>query len=261
MLRLSLQFLHHWLTAQTRYGVHSPFVYDFVTQVLPHRLSPVGGKIDALRRRMGTEKEVLEIQDFGAGYGGKHEAVIRKTMREVVKGSARRRRNGEFLRRLFAAYQPAVALELGTNLGFSTAYQLAGHDRCRMISLEGAPTLAEKAREVLGKLGFEADIRVGEFDELLTPLLQSEVFFDAVLLDGNHQYAATVKYFDVLAPRTRPGGFIIVDDIHWSPDMLRAWHEIRSREDVSVSIDLFWMGICFLHRNQQKQDFSFRIRL
>lgn len=258
MINQILPFLRHWLGAETRYGVHSPFVYHFVTQILPHQSSEAGKRIDSLRKEQGQRKGSLEIRDFGAGYRGKSIPVIEKSYAQVVRGSARKRRNGEFLRRLFAHYAPNSALELGTNLGFSTAYQLAGHPVCKMYSLEGSPALAEEARRNLNQLGYQAEIRVGEFGETLPQLLQEGINLDAVLLDGNHRYAPTVKYFEQVEAQLSPGAMVIVDDINWSRGMRQAWTEIAQRESVSVSIDLYWMGICFVKREQRKQHFRFR---
>ena len=259
MLSSTYHFLRHWWTAQSRYAVHSPFVYTFVTELLPNRKSPAGTRIDALRESLSHSEERLEIRDFGAGYGGDARPVIHKDVREVVRGSARRRAQGEFLARLTAAYRPERILELGTNLGFSAAYLLSGHPESHLYSLEGAPSLARTAKINLEALGYRADIRVGEFGETLPSVLSEGKKLDFVLLDGNHQYAPTVKYFGQIAPQVRDGGLIIVDDINWSAGMRKAWQELRAREEVSVSVDLFWMGLCFLRRNQSKQHFRFRM--
>ena len=258
MLDQSRRFLSHLWTAQTRYAVHSPFVYQFVTQVLPHRRSEAGSQIDQVRKEWGQRREILEIADFGAGYGGDAVPVIHKELREVVKSSARRRRNGELLRRIYAWRQPQQALELGTNLGFSAAYQLAGAPDCRLIGLEGSSVLAQKARDLWQQLGLKAEVRVGEFGNGLGEILAEGNRWDCVLLDGNHRYGPTVDYFQRLVPHMQQGGLIIVDDINWSDEMRRAWREIQDSPAVNVSIDLFWMGLCFIGREQARQHFQFR---
>ncbi len=276
MIQLAFLYLRHLLRAQSRYGVHSPFVYEFVTQVLPHRKSSWGSRIDALRKsRLGSEKQ-LEILDLGAGYGGRHEQLLHKTEAEVLRSSARKRRNGELLYRICQWHQPGVGLELGTNLGYSTAYQVAGQQegrgrgsfsevagrsdgQSRFISIEGSPALSEEAAGLLRSLDLSADLLVGEFSEQLELLKQENIRFDYVLMDGNHQYDPTIAYFNALLDRMNPNGLIIVDDINWSPGMRLAWQELKAREEVQVTIDLFFMGLCFVHRAQAKEDFRFRL--
>lgn len=260
MLQQALQFAGHWLKAQTRYGVHSPFVYEFVTQVLPHKPSAVGKRIEALRKQLAQSTDSVEIRDFGAGYGGEQRPLVQKKVRDVIRSSARKRRNGELLHRICAHYQPGSCLELGTNLGFSTLYQASACPRGHFTSLEGAPALAEIAGRHFDEFGLEIDLRVGEFGDSLEKLLSEGLRFDYVLLDGNHRREATVDYFELLEQRMNPGGILIVDDINWSEGMREAWKIIQQKESVSVSIDLFWMGICILHRPQAKEAFRFRFR-
>ena len=253
-----LRFLDHLLRSRTRYGVHSPFVYEFVTQVLPYQGSDWGQRIDAIRReRRGSEK-VFEINDLGAGYGGKHQAIIRKTEAQVIRSSARKRRSGELLHRICRWHGPGLGIELGTNLGYSTAYQAAGMEGGKLISIEGASELSGRAGEMLDELGLEVDLRVGDFEHQLQEIKVSEMEFHYALMDGNHQYEATILYFDQLVSMMGPNGLIIVDDINWSAGMRQAWKEIKSRKEVNVTIDLFFLGLCFVHRPQARQDFRFR---
>lgn len=246
------------MTAGSRYGVHSPFVYEFATQVLPHQESEVGDRIEPLRQEALHSETVLRIRDWGAGYSGKHEPVVHKQIREVARSSSRKRRSGEFLYRLCKWLQPEFGLELGGNLGFSTAYQVSGIEKGHFTSIEGSASLAAEASKLWRKLGLEIDSLVGEFDQELAPLLDKGASLDYVLLDGNHSYEATLSYFNRLFPLLRPNGVIVVDDIHWSEGMQQAWQEIRKREDVSLSIDLYFMGLCFFRPHQAKENFRFR---
>ena len=53
----------------------------------------------------------------------------------------------------------------------------------------------------------------------------------------------------------KPGSILIFDDIHWSAEMEEAWEEIKKNPEVTVSIDVFQFGICFMRREQAKEDF------
>jgi predicted O-methyltransferase YrrM len=255
-----VQYLRHQWRAKTKHGVHSPFVYDFVTQVLPHRPTEMGSRIEKMRKRSLASKQILEIEDFGAGYGGQARPVISKTMRQVVRSSARRRREGELLGRLVRHYAPRQLLELGTNLGFSTMY-LAGNSGIgsQLISIEGSKQLSKVAALNLAELGLVADLRIGEF----SAVLQTEIDWASfkpnfVLLDGNHREQATLDYFEFLLPRLGAEAMIVLDDIYWSEGMTKAWNAIVAAPRVTVSIDLYGLGICFMDRPQAKEHFRIK---
>jgi hypothetical protein len=52
---------------------------------------------------------------------------------------------------------------------------------------------------------------------------------------------------------------LIFDDIHWSREMEQAWGEIKADPAVTLSIDLFFIGLIFFRKEQkEKQDFVIR---
>lgn len=252
-----LQYLRHKWVATTRYGVHSPFMYEFVTQVLPHRPTQFGGEVEALRKQLLHDRAVVEIEDFGAGYGGHAAPLIRKTLRQVVKSSARSRREGEFLGRMARHYSIRQALELGTNLGFSALHILGGESPgIELVSIEGAKQLSNLASAHLERFGLSATLLIGEFSEVLHTRIAWDHFHpDFVLLDGNHRKQATLDYVELLLPRLQAQAILVLDDVHWSPEMTAAWEEVIRHPRITVSIDLFSMGVCFLGRPQAKEHF------
>ena len=259
-MRRTLAFLWHLLRSKSRYGVHSPFVFDFHRTVLRHRATEQGARIEALRCLLMRSTDALEIPDFGAGSRGKAQLHRQIRVADLARKSARRRREGELLLRLCRRYQPQRCLELGTNLGISALYQLAGlPPSSRMITLEGAPALSELASRHVAEMGFDATFFTGEFSQLLdTQIDLAALRPDYVFIDGNHRYEATLTYFHRLLPHLCDGGIMVFDDINWSADMQRAWREICAHPEVSLSIDLFTMGICFIRRKQAKEHFFFR---
>lgn len=214
-----------------------------------------GEKIDQIKRSMLASEQWLSFEDMGAG-SRKIATPSKRQVREMVKTSSRRRGEGEFLMRLTRWFQPGKGLELGTHIGLSAAWQLMGNPSMKLISIEGIPEVAEIAQQQIDRLGLQVDIRTGNFDELLTPsFLKEEGPFDYVLIDGNHTYEASLRYFHLLKTQMKDGGLIVLDDIHWSDGMEKAWEEIIQDDEVSLSIDLFRFGCCFIRRSQAKEHF------
>lgn len=260
MVKKIVHYLLHQATGKGPYGIHSPFVYEFVTQVLPARRNSTLDRIERLRRETARRQDVLEIRDLGAGYGGQHRPLIRKRLSEVVRSSARGRREGGLLHRMVAHYRPQAGLELGTNLGFSTLYQVSAAPECRWISIEGAPALADIAQQHLAQFGLtQVQLLRGEFKEVMEHQIDWKEFRpDYVLLDGNHRCAPTLGYVEWLLPRVADGALLVLDDIHWSSEMEQAWRTICAHPEVSVSMDLWHLGICTIRRPQAKEHFQIR---
>ena len=102
---------------------------------------------------------------------------------------------------------------------------------------------------------------VGNFDIVLTSNLQhltSNFKLDFVFFDGNHKKIPTLNYFKQCLEYAHNTSVFIFDDIHWSDEMEEAWGEIKSNQKVSVTIDLFFMGLVFFRKEQEKEDFVVR---
>lgn len=245
MFRIAAKFIRHFFLADSPRKINSGWGKAFVEHVYRGPKTVLGAKIESLRKEEAKSRELIEIEDFGAGYGGDAKPVIKKELRQVINSSARGRKEGELLYRICKHYQPQTCLELGTNLGFSTLYQLAGLNTSRFITIEGAPELAKRAQLHFDQFGFQPEVRVGEFSEQLTQLLADHTLtFDYIFIDGNHKYEAVTKYVNLLLPRLNKNGMLIVDDIRWSNGMEKAWKEISTKKAFSVTFDMFFMGVC-----------------
>lgn len=259
MFQRILDFVRFQLTAQSAFGIHSPFVYHFKTSILPHRASDVGIKIDLLRRQLCQNHTIIDLIDWGAGYGGKTQHKVSKKISDIAKSASRRHYGGELLYRICKYYKPTFCVELGTNLGISGLYQALGNPDAQFYSFEGDPTLAEIAAQHFSSFERKVKIEVGEFSETLPSFIAQNIGeIDYVFIDGNHRYAPTLSYFQQFLPAMKAGGIMIFDDIYWSSEMKQAWAEIKKHPDVSVSIDLYSFGICWIRKKQVKQDFQFR---
>ena len=71
-LQLAGKYLRYYLTAANGkgHGIHSPFVYAFVRDVLRDTAKyAVYGEVEGMRRRLLVDMDVLEVEDMGAGSG------------------------------------------------------------------------------------------------------------------------------------------------------------------------------------------------
>ncbi|MBK9512170.1 MAG: hypothetical protein IPO05_00750 [Flavobacteriales bacterium] len=79
-----------------------------------------------------------------------------------------------------------------------------------------------------------------------------------MFLDGHHAKEPTLEYFDLCLQRSHNDTVLVLDDIHWSRGMEEAWIAIKGHPRVTVTIDLYSMGLVFLRTEQAKEHFVLR---
>jgi predicted O-methyltransferase YrrM len=157
---------------------------------------------------------------------------------------------GRLLLRLVRELAPRSCLELGTGFGISTAYQAAALD------LNGAGTITsldidgmiEHAEPSLSRLGLDhrVELHPGLIEDTLAAASERAAPIDYVLLDADHTEEGTVAALDAVLPDLSDGAVVVVDDIHWTGEMRRAWEAIRRREQVSATASLRRVGIALV---------------
>ncbi|MEO5685184.1 MAG: class I SAM-dependent methyltransferase [Chitinophagaceae bacterium] len=259
--RLAAKFIRYYITASNGkgHGIHSPFVFDFITSVLnDKRPFNAYSAIEHLREQLLADGRMLEVEDFGAGSitGNKKQ----RSVAGIAKNAAKSKKLGQLLFRIANHYQPAAITELGTSLGLSAAYLATGNPSARLVTCEGAAAIAAVANENFARLGIDnIEIAVGNFDETLPAVLQKLTKTDLAFVDGNHRKIPTLQYFEQFLEHMNRPGILIFDDIHWSQEMEAAWLEIKNHPDSMLTIDLFFIGLVFFRPDFKiKQHFVIR---
>ncbi|MBN8861212.1 MAG: class I SAM-dependent methyltransferase [Sphingobacteriales bacterium] len=258
---LAARYFRYYITAANGrgHGIHSPFVYRFITGVLnDNRIFYPYSRIEALRQEMLTSAAVVEVDDFGAGSSGLNGKT--RKIKDIARRSLKSPKYARLLFRIANYYQPGNILELGTSLGITTSYLASANSHAKVYTLEGAPAVAGIAKANFRKLGLSNISTItGNFDDTLAPVLQQTGTVDLVFIDGNHRKAPTLKYVEQLKAYTGERSIVILDDIHWSGEMEDAWAAVRLDPSVTCSIDLFFIGILFYTPDfKTKQHFVIR---
>ncbi|HEY6976054.1 MAG TPA: class I SAM-dependent methyltransferase, partial [Chitinophagaceae bacterium] len=130
----------------------------------------------------------------------------------------------------------------------------------RVVTIEGAKAIAEIAKENFQQLGLSnIELIEGNFDSILIPTVKELPVIDFAFIDGNHRKEPTINYFKEILPKTSEHSIVVLDDIHWSREMEEAWEYIKQHASVTLSIDLFFIGIVFFRTEQKvKQHFTIR---
>ena len=251
-------YVQHWLSAKTRHGTHSPFVYKLTDEVIyDFTVKSDYKNIEEQRKKLYHDGSLVEVTDLGAGSHLNKNNI--KTVKQIAKNALKSPKLAQLIYRLAKFSAPAAVIELGTCLGLTTAYLAKAVPAASVTTIEGCPQTAAVARRNFDELGLQnITLQVGNFDHLLPELIAQQHKLDFVYIDGNHRKDATLNYFRWCLPKVGEDTMLIFDDIYWSKGMKEAWAEIKAHPEVTVTIDLFWIGLVFFKKGQVKEHFKIR---
>jgi len=253
-----IDFLKHRFTAKSRHGTHSPFVYKLLDKVIyDFNFKNDYNSIEEQRKKLYNDDAVIEVTDLGAGsHLNKNR---RKKVKEIAKNALKTPRLAQLIYRLAQDNKPSNVLELGTCLGLTTAYLSKACPDAKVLTIEGCPQTANVAAQNFKALRLHnIELQVGDFDELLPTVVAGQQQLDFVYIDGNHRKDATLNYFKWCLPKVHENSLLIFDDIYWSKGMKEAWEEIKAHPQVTVTIDLFWIGLVYFKKGQAKEHFKIK---
>lgn len=255
-----VSYLKYLFKSGNRHSVHSPFVYSLVDEVIRDRQARLAySRISDLRKLLSKKSQLIEITDFGAGAGVNTYEHRFESVASIAQKSAVNEKYGQLLFRLVEHFKPKTIVELGTSLGISTLYLALPDADALVITVEGCTTKSEQAASNFESLGVtNLHLHIGRFDIVLPDVIKEAGRLDFAFIDGHHLYKSTMANFEALLQIAHNDTVFVFDDIHWSPEMEKAWAEISDHQQVTVSIDLFRMGIVFLKKELSKQNFVIR---
>lgn len=204
--------------------------------------------------RLSADPKILQYQEMGARQRYREVAIS-----TLAKTSLMPEEKAMVIFQLAHWLRAKTTIELGTCLGITTAY-LASAGSGKVYSFEGVEALATEAIRVWNHLNLNNIYLIeGNIDETLPSFLEQFTGkTDLIVVDANHQFEPTLRYFQLLLPIVHNDTCMVFDDIHWSPEMSNAWNEIRNHPSVTISIDVFGLGFIFFRKENLKEHFVIR---
>ncbi len=258
MLRKLHRYLLFFFRSTNQHGIHSPFVYDFVTKCLYSKQEPSKFSQFVLNRKeLLSNSLTIEVKDFGAG-----SSIFKNNIRKVsdiakIAGISKKR--GKLLMKIVSYFSSKNVLEIGTSLGISTTALALENTNGTVTTLEGCANTASIAEKQFEKLGIQnIELIVNPFNISLEKVVANKTY-DLVYFDGNHTKEATLYYFEMCLKTIHNESVFIFDDINWSGQMRSAWEQIKLHPSVTVTIDTFFWGMVFFRKEQAKEHFIVRV--
>ncbi len=253
-------YISFLIASTNQHGVHSPFVYDLVTNCFysdQKKYIAQFDKLQSYRNSLLNNNQVIKVTDFGAG-----SRVFKSNKRKIsaiAKNAGISNKRAKLLIKIIQYFNPEIILEIGTSLGIGTVCLSLGNLESKITTLEGCPETAKIAKEQFRKFDLNnINVIIGDFKSTLPKALENKKY-DLIYFDGNHQKEATIHYFEQCLTSTHNDSVFIFDDIHWSKGMEAAWNYIKNHNKVTVSIDTYQWGIVFFRKEQPKEHFKIRV--
>lgn len=259
--QLVKKYFRYYLTAQNGkgHGIHSPFVFDFIIHVLNDKKKYDSySKIESIRKQLLKNGNLIEVEDFGAG-----SAVIpykERKIKDIASSSLKKRKFAQLLFRIASYYHSKTIVELGTSFGISTSYLASANSGSKVYTFEGSKNIAKIADQNFRNLELKnIQLIEGSFEKTLSLINDKINSVDLLFIDGNHRKDPTLQYFDFFLKKSTNDSIFIFDDIHWSHEMEEAWKLIQDNDAVTLTIDLFFIGMVFFSKDfKVKQHFTIR---
>ena len=238
--------------------MQGPFIYNLYENVFNSSPShPYEEKIEALRDTLKSSTQYISTGHFGAG--SQVNPNTRRKVSSIAKYGLTKKKYSLILSKLIDYLEATHLVELGTSLGINTLYMAKG-EMVNVSTFEGSEALLSIARDNFQHMGkHNISLIPGDIDETLPRYLEQAKLVDLAFVDANHTYKSTLGYFNILLTHSHHNTCLIFDDIYWSEEMSKAWQAIHQDPRVTLSIDIYQMGLVFINPALSKQHYTLDI--
>lgn len=244
-LNMSLSsYLKYYLKSKTKYQIHSPFVFEFVQNVLEdQRNYYYFSTIKHFIKRIASD--ATPIKDINDGLDKKVSVVAREQHLSPAIG--------QLLFKTINHYQPKIALEFGTGLGLNTLYQCTPSTSTQFHTFESSKALAQVAQENFQILGIQhVQLHVGPVEENARQLLSTLAAPDYLFINCD----LPTSFLQTLLEKCGPKSMLIINKPHTRG--LAQWNWLCQEEIITLTLDLYDIGIAF-RRVEQKETTHFSL--
>ena len=224
--------LYRGIRYRKGFGVHSPFVFNLITKVIEERCQYYSFyDIELIRKQLLFQNGEITYPD--RQQKGK---MRRRTIGRIVEREAIRPKHGALLFRL------------------ANYFKYASDLKC--IALENVPEFASIARIAFSKAARNpVDLRVGGYKDLLPKALKDMEQLDFVFFNTLYEQQNNSWLFETCLKHVHGDTVFVFEGIKASRKMREFWQKVCSHPEVTVTIDLYSMGIVFFNKKLHKRDY------
>lgn len=247
-LKFVLDYVQHRLEAKNRHGVHSPFVYRLIDEVIyDFRWKSEYSEIEHLRQVLQYDDRSILVYDQCTSVSA------------LVKNSCKSLRAAKLIYRLANYFSPNQVIEIGTSMGMDTTYLAKAAPQARIISMDQGVDTTAITSENLAKQGIKnVQILTGDLNQVVPDVLAELQSLDFVLINRGYDKKAMINYLNQCLPKFKETSLVVVDAIYLDKEMKEFWQQIKIHPQVTLTIDLFQIGLAFVRPQQAEEHFKIR---
>lgn len=235
-------YLKYYFSAKTKYQVHSPFVFEFLSDIFEDdRFYHFMGFIENYRRNLLGTNDKLTVK----------EKI--QTVNQLTKSLSITPKIGEILFKTVHKYKPETLLELGNSLGIAALYQATPSTKANLTTLASDKILGDTTQKYFQRLGTQnIQLLSGDINKTLTKALGQFPSIEQVFFNGFWGNTATLSYFEHCLTKMPPNGVFIFRSPYATKATQEFWASIKQHQSVRLSIDIYDLGFLFF-RSEQKE--------
>lgn len=246
-LKQAIQQLQFYLKAADSkgHGTHSPFVYQFITEVLNddrhfYPFEEISFLFDDLR----SDKRKIN-------YNGQ-DTTIAKIADKLLSQKC-----NQLLFRIVEFYKPSYILEVGSSLGITTAYLATPNQNNLLYSIDTNEHLALLAQQTLKQFNLDNVTILTADNYSLNTLANYERKYGLILFNISPEDSLDI--FTTLETLINEESIVVVTGINKNLNNKLSWEKIKEQRTITMSIELFEMGFLFFRKEiLKKQHFKVR---
>lgn len=213
-VRLLYKIRHH-----KGHGIHSPFVFNFITKVIEEK-TPYYAYLD-----------------------------INKYLNNFSKIKHKETKLNRLTFKVINYFNPKKILEIGAGNGINTLYLTATSSDIECLSIEINPEKQKKAQELLQNW----DRKITLSSEIYPQLKEHA---DCIYINLRNFQPDESLLIPYLMKSVNKDSFIFIDGIRTNRKRQALWKKLIKQDEVIVSFDLFHVGILFFNKKYFKHNYK-----
>jgi len=241
--------IHRKIFHRKGYGIHSPFVFDLITNVVEQRLPFYAYKdIDLIRLH-------LRLHNQSIIYKEKQYSIKKYLQKQAIT-----KKEGELLFRLSNHYKLHSIVSVGSSMGFTPLYLTGYSSKSQCITLEQEQDIAAIAQKSISKSSCSLiQIMQGAYQSLLPEALSKLQQIDCIYISKEITTEELMKIYQDILPFLHDKSIVIISGIHASSQKRNLWKQICKDPKITVSVDLYKLGLIFFRPKLHKRMYKSRM--
>ena len=218
------------------FGVHSPFAYSLITQVIgEHNPYYSYKEIKMLKGKFFSYSDIVQSKL----------RIKRPSLKKMY-----------LLYRLVNRFQPRCVLEVNNNGGLSSVAMALVDSSIHVLSLCENEFVKNYTLQVMEKSSpVNIDVAMADSGKGMRSLLTGESA-DFILLHAGFEMYNVDRMYREIINIINPHSVIVIEGIHSNKQSLALWNKLKSDERIRVTMDLLDIGLCFCNEKLFKQHYK-----